>query len=61
MAESQVPFDYTPEAKSKIRAALSEPRFQTYIKAAGHDEDYAIALYLYNADFPKRSCSRFTW
>jgi hypothetical protein len=53
MAESQVPFEYTPEAKSKIRAALSEPRFQTYMKAAGHDEDYAIALYLFNARLSK--------
>ena len=53
MAESQEPFNYTPEAKSKIRAALSEPRFRTYLLAGGYDENYAIALYLYNARLSK--------
>jgi hypothetical protein len=53
MAESQVPYPYLPEQLNAIRAAISEPRFATYLSKAGNHEEYAIALYLYNARVAK--------
>lgn len=53
MAESQVPYPYLPEQLTAIRAAISEPRFATYLQIAGNHEKYAVALYLYNARVAK--------
>lgn len=53
MAESQVPYPYTPEQLQAIRASISEPRFATYLKKGGNHEQYALALYLYNARVAK--------
>lgn len=53
MAESHIPFLYDEDQLSSIRAALSEPRFATYYAKAGWHEEYAIALYLYNARLAK--------
>jgi hypothetical protein len=53
MAESQLPFPYTPADIAALRASLSTPRFATYLIRAGNDEEYALALYLYNARLAK--------
>ena len=53
MAESQVPFAYLPERLRAIRASISEPRFATYMAKGGNHEEYAFALYLYNARLAK--------
>lgn len=39
----------TPLNSSAVRAALSEPRFGTYLTATGNDEAKAVALYGWNA------------
>lgn len=39
----------TPSNNSAVRAALSEPRFSTYLAATGNDEAKAVALYGWNA------------
>lgn len=39
----------TPSDIKAVRAALSEPRFGTYLAAAGGDEHKAVALYGWNA------------
>jgi len=38
-----------PDQMAAIRATISQGRFGTYFKAAGHDEARALALYLWNA------------
>ncbi|PZO70117.1 MAG: hypothetical protein DI640_15085, partial [Sphingomonas taxi] len=53
MAESQVPYPYLVDQKVALRAAISEPRFATYLRKAGGHERYAFALYLYNARVAK--------
>lgn len=53
MAESQVPFPYLPAQLQAIRASISEPRFATYLSKGGNHEQYAMALYLYNARVAK--------
>lgn len=53
MAESQVPYSYGAETISSLRASLSDPRFQTYLTKANGDQQYAFALYLYNARLAK--------
>lgn len=53
MAESQVPFPYLPAQLQAIRASISEPRFATYLTKGGNHEEYAMALYLYNARVAK--------
>jgi hypothetical protein len=39
----------TPDQIATVRAAISQSRFATYLKAAGHDEARALSLYLWNA------------
>lgn len=53
MAESQVPYPYLPAQLKAIRASISEPRFATYLSKGGNHEEYAMALYLYNARVAK--------
>lgn len=53
MAQSQIPFFYGAAQLASIRLSLSEPRFSTYLSKAGFDEEYALALYLYNARLAK--------
>ena len=53
MAESQVPFPYTPEDMAAIRASISADRFATYLTAAKGNERHALDLYLYNARLAK--------
>lgn len=53
MAESQVPYAYDQPALDAITASLSRQRFETYLTKAGNDENYAYALYLYNARLAK--------
>lgn len=53
MAESRIPFFYGADQLAGIRTSLSEPRFYTYLSKAGFDEEYALALYLYNAKLAK--------
>ncbi len=53
MAESQVPFPYLPAQLQAIRASISEPRFASYLTKGGNHEEYAMALYLYNARVAK--------
>lgn len=53
MAESQVPFHYDEASLAAIRGALSDPRFGTYLVAAGQDNELAVQLYLYNARLAK--------
>ncbi|TPJ12254.1 Abi family protein [Mesorhizobium sp. B2-7-3] len=53
MAESQVPYPYLPPQLQAIRASISEPRFATYLTKGGNHEEYAMALYLYNARVAK--------
>src|SRR5690606_39563904 len=52
-SESQVPYPYTVEQLQAIRASISEPRFATYLKKGGNHQEYALALYLYNARVAK--------
>jgi len=51
--ENQVPYPYLPGQLTAIRAAISEPRFATYLTKAGNHQEYAVALYLYNARVAK--------
>lgn len=53
MAESQFPFPYTADDIAALKAAFSSARFATYLVRAGNDDDYALALYLYNARLAK--------
>lgn len=53
MAESQVPFPYTPEDMTAIRSSISADRFATYLTAAKGNEHHALDLYLYNARLAK--------
>lgn len=53
MAESQVPYPYLPAQRQAIRASISQPRFGTYLAKGGNHEEYAMALYLYNARVAK--------
>lgn len=53
MAESQVPYPYQPPQLQAIRASISQPRFATYLAKGGGHEQYAMALYLYNARVAK--------
>ena len=53
MATSQETHHYTAAELASLRDSLSESRFATYLKAGGHDERYAMALYLYNARLAK--------
>ncbi len=53
MAESQVLFPYDQPSLEALQAAISAPRFGTYLSAAGHDPAYALGLYLYNARLAK--------
>src|SRR5690606_2657146 len=52
-SESHVPYPYTVEQLQAIRASISEPRFATYLKKGGNHQEYALALYLYNARVAK--------
>ncbi len=52
MAESQVPYNYKDTGADLINT-LSETRFRPYLVSAGRDQDYAFALYLYNARMAK--------
>jgi CBS domain-containing protein len=53
MADTQIPFFYGADQLAGVRSSLSEPRFATYLTKAGFDEQYALALYLYNARLAK--------
>ncbi|WP_090598084.1 Abi family protein [Pelagibacterium luteolum] len=53
MAQSQVPYPYQPPQLQAIRGSISEPRFATYLAKGGNHEEYAMALYLYNARVAK--------
>lgn len=53
MAESQVPYPYLQADLQAIRSSVSEPRFSTYLVKGGNHEEYAMALYLYNARVAK--------
>ncbi|MER8395176.1 Abi family protein [Mesorhizobium sp. M1340] len=53
MAESQVPYLYSQATMQAIRASISEPRFATYLSKGGNHEEYALALYLFNARVAK--------
>jgi hypothetical protein len=53
MAESQVPYRYTPQSLLELESNLSSPRFGAYLLRAGHHRDYAVQLYLYNARLAK--------
>lgn len=53
MAESQVPYPYAAGDLDAIKASLSQPRFATYVQKAAGDEEFAVALYLYNARLSK--------
>lgn len=53
MGDSQVPYNYEPDARTTLIAALSTPRFATYMAKAGQHVEYAFALYLYNARVAK--------
>lgn len=53
MAESQVPFPYTPTEMAAIRASVSADRFATYLTEAKGNARHAIELYLYNARLAK--------
>jgi len=53
MGESQVFYPYRPLQMQAIRASISEPRFATYLKKGGGHQEYAFALYLYNARVAK--------
>lgn len=52
MAESQAPYNYT-RTQQGLTNDLSEARLKPYLISAGHDSDYAFALYLYNARMAK--------
>ncbi|MEI8393303.1 MAG: hypothetical protein WCF85_01110 [Rhodospirillaceae bacterium] len=53
MAESQVPYPNHAYQITALRSALSEPRFKAYLAKGGYDEQYALALYLYNVRVAK--------
>lgn len=53
MAECQVQFDYTDDVVQKLVGQLSDKRYSTYLKGAGHDDEFAFQLYLYNARLAK--------
>lgn len=53
MAECQDVYPYTEPEIAAIRNAFSPARFQTYITAAGHNKEYALAVYLWNARLSK--------
>ena len=52
MAECQGPYDYTDDTLTGLEAAISSPRFETYLREAG-DPAYAVSLYLFNARVAK--------
>lgn len=52
MAESQAPYLYDNTADALI-SSLSSTRFRPYLVSAGHNIDFAFALYLYNARIAK--------
>ncbi|MBP2171414.1 hypothetical protein J2125_004606 [Erwinia toletana] len=52
MAESQAPYNYDCTGAGLI-ASLSVQRFKPYLVSAGHNQDYAFGLYLYNARMAK--------
>lgn len=53
MAECQTPFSYAPPVEGGLIAALSTPRFNTYLTASGYNTSAAFQLYLYNARLSK--------
>lgn len=53
MAESQFPFPYTQADIDALKASMSTARFATYLDKAGQSEEFALALYLYNARLAK--------
>eukprot|EP01035_Chromulina_nebulosa_P036687 gene36687-49448_t len=53
MAECQDIYPYTVHEIAAISKSLSLERFQTYLTAAGHNEEHAIAIYLWNARLSK--------
>ena len=53
MAHSDYPYSYAPGHLEAIARALSPERFGTYLESAGFHEEYALALYLYNARLAK--------
>jgi hypothetical protein len=53
MAESQVPYPYADGDIDTLGAALSQPRFATYLNKAGGQRELAVALYLYNVRVAK--------
>ena|ERR1700722_11581928 len=53
MAESQDLYSYDATNLDALRAAVSDPRFETYMHQAGFDAQYAFALYLFNARMAK--------
>lgn len=52
MAESQVPYQYATCGTALVDT-LSEARFKPYLLSAARDQDFAFALYLYNARMAK--------
>ena len=53
MAESQQSFSYTAPNARALEAQISSKRYSTFLKKAGHKDDFAFQLYLYNARLAK--------
>lgn len=53
MAESQQSFSYEALIARDLEALISTKRYSTYLKKAGHKDDFAFELYLYNARLAK--------
>lgn len=53
MAESQQSFSYGAPIARDLEALISSKRYSTYLKKAGHKDDFAFELYLYNARLAK--------
>lgn len=53
MAESQYPFEYSPDEEARLRASLSEVRLGKYLEKANFRFDLAMDYYLWNARIAK--------
>lgn len=49
MAESQHLYEYDASSETSLRTSLTEPRLGKYLREAGRDFNYTMALYLWNA------------
>ena len=53
MAESQILFSYPQKTVQELTRALSQKRYDPYLKGAGYKPELAFQLYLYNARLAK--------